>query len=791
MLPRAPASGPEESPRCLTPLAAERLRAALLCLLTLGASCARAQSESEPAPALRPSEALAESISAEARRQAPTFLFGDGLHGQIDSESVLEGDAMLRRVDTVIRAERLRYNRATNTVRAEGDVRLNRYGNVYRGPELELHLDDGSGFFTQPSFSFLKNGGYGEAARAEFIDDHRSQVHDVRYSTCRRNGPEWLPDWVLRAARIDIDNEAEEGRAHGGVLEFKGVPILPVPGFAFPLGDQRRSGFLPPTLDLDSVGGFTYAQPYYLNLAPNYDATLTPTLMSRRGVAVGGEFRYLAPVASGQVLGNLMPSDRLRGRDRWGLSTQHQATLAAGTGLSLNLNRVSDADYWRDFTRGIPALTPRLLPADGRLSWSQGAWSAQWRSLKWQTLQTPDAPIIPPYDRLPQLTARYGLSPSRGWQYTLDADYSRFRADATRTLQPNAERSVLSAQIGYTWLTPGSFLTPTLRTNHTHYAFDAPLVDGRTRATRSLPTFSLDGGLIFERDTAYFGRAVRQTLEPRALYVYTPYRDQQALPVYDTAAKDFNLDSIFSDNPYVGSDRIADENLLTLGLVSRLYDADNGGELVRLGLAQRLRFSSQKVTLPGETPIDERLSDILVGGSLQWSPRWRADAGLQFNPKTGRSLRTTLGARYSPGNYRVLSAGYRLKNGISEQLDMGWQWPLNDLWNDPGLDLGPGRGLGAGRWYSVGRLNFSVMEHKLVDAILGFEYDAGCWIGRVVFDRLQSGAASSSSRIMFQLELVGFSRLGSNPLKTLRDNIPRYQYLREPAPPPSRFSNYD
>lgn len=744
-----------------------------------------------PSVVLRPSLRLDERIPTEARRELPTFLFGDALHGQTDRETVLEGDAVLRRGDTVIRADRLRFDSPSDTARAEGHVRLNRAGNLYTGPELQLQVETFEGFFTQPTFSFLKNGGYGEAARADFIDDQHIVVHDVRYSSCRRTGPEWMPDWVLRAARVEIDNEQDVGVAQGAVLAFKDVPILPIPAFSFPLSDRRKSGFLPPTLDLDSVGGFTYSQPYYLNLAPNFDATLTPTLMTRRGVALGGEFRYLQPTYLGQVVGNFMPSDRLRDRDRWGLSAQHQQALPLGGGLALNFNRVSDANYWRDFTRGIAPLTQRLLPGDARLAWSGNGWDAQLRTLKWQTLQDVAAPIVPPYDRLPQLAVRYGIAAPRGWQYGIDLDHTRFRADTLLTGQPNAQRSVLNARASYTWATPGSFLTPALRLSAARYAFDAPLANGSSRASRSVPSFSLDGGLVFERDTAYFGRAVRQTLEPRAFYTYTPYRDQSRIPIYDTAAKDFNFDSIFSDNPYVGNDRVADNNLLTLGLTSRLFDPATGGEAVRLGVAQRFRFTDQRVTLPGVAPVSERLSDMLFGGSVNWSASWRADASLQFNPKTGRSLRTTLGGRYSPGPYRVVNASYRLQNGVSELLDVGWQWPINDLWGDRGLDLGAGRGQGPGRWYSVGRLNYSLMDRKLVDTILGVEYDAGCWIGRIVFDRLQSGAATSSSRIMFQLEFVGFSRLGSNPLKTLRDNIPRYQYLREQTLPPSRYSNYD
>jgi LPS-assembly protein len=299
---------------------------------------------------------------------------------------------------------------------------------------------------------------------------------------------------------------------------------------------------------------------------------------------------------------------------------------------------------------------------------------------------------------------------------------------------------------------------------------------------------------VFERDISYFGKGFRQTLEPRAFYVNTPYRDQSLLPNYDSGANDFNFATIYTENAFVGNDRISDNNLLTLGVTSRLLDPDTGAEAVRFGIAQRLRFQDQNVTLPGGVPAGEGISDVLLGGTVTWNPKWSADTTVQYNPTLKQSVRSTLGARYMPGSYRVVSAAYRYQRAISEQLDLGWQWPVNDLWGDKGQNLGPGRGQGEGRWYSVGRLNYSMNEHKMVAAIVGFEYDAGCWLGRAVLEQLQTSISTTSQRIMFQLEFVGFTRLGVSPLKTLKDNIPSYQYLREQTSTsgtPSRFSNYD
>ncbi len=747
---------------------------------------------------LKTSPRLEEGIGQSTRSAQPTFLFGERTTGRTDLETILEGDAILRRGDTVIRADRLEYYQPDDLARARGNVRINRAGNVYEGPLLELKVESFEGFFLQPKYRFLLNDGHGEADRADFIDDKRVVVRNATFTTCRRlAGPSWLPDWILRAATLRLDYEEDIGVAEGAVVSFKGVPILPVPYLTFPLSDQRKSGFLPPTMGLGNVNGAELSVPFYWNIAPNRDATFFPTLMTKRGVDLGAEFRYLESNYSGGIRGNVMLEDRLRDSSRWGVAATHKGTIETGIaaigglGLNLNFNRVSDDNYWRDFTRTTPSLTQRLLANDAAVSWGRGFFTASARALKWQTLQDVTSPITPPYDRLPQVSARYARTNISGFDVSVDADYTRFQSDRLLTGQPNAQRSYSLAQISRPWTGLAGFITPKLQLHASNYQFDAALADGALSASRIVPTVSLDSGLVFERDASYFGRAFRQTLEPRAFYVATPFREQNLLPNYDSGASDFNFASIFTENAFVGNDRISDSNLLTLGVTTRLLDPQTGAESVRLGVAQRLRFKDQNVTLPGGTPVTDRLSDILLGAAVNWSPQWSLDSTVQFNPKDKQSIRSTIGARYSPGDYRVVSAAYRYQRAASEQLDVAWQWPLNDLWGDRGQDLGAGRGQGEGRWYSVGRLNYSLADRKLVDAVVGLEYDAGCWLGRIVLERLQTGLTQANQRIMFQLEFVGFSRLGSNPLKTLKDNIPRYQYLREQTSSPSRFSNYD
>lgn len=810
------------SPFILSPIAQAVSR--LVVFATLGmAAAGTAHAQSAPAPArgasaatpaemaevegvlkLKTSPQLAEEVSDDPENRGPTFIYGDRVSGRPDIETVIDGNAEMRRGATSIRADRIEYYQPEDQVKSRGNVRINRAGNRFEGPELEIKLDRFEGFFTTPAYRFLSNGGNGQAERVDFLDENHLTAHRASYTTCERgNEASWEPAWVLRAKSFEFDFETEVGVANGAVVRFKDVPILAFPKVSFPLSDKRKSGLLPPTVSMGSTNGFEFRQPYYFDIAPNRDATFSPAILSKRGVDLAGEFRYLEPGYSGQLRGNYLPGDKLRNRDRWSYAYQHNGTIntglpsIGGLNLNLNLNRVSDNDYWRDFPAQSGATTQRLLSQDAILSWGKGNFSTSLRTLKWQTLQDVTSPIIPPYDRLPQLTAAYTRVDAplgrlgNGFDWSIEGDYTRFSADSNLTKQPNSNRAFTRLQLARPWLSPAGFITPKVQLHATTYQFDSMLPNGATTASRVVPTFSLDSGLQFERNASFLGRSFTQTLEPRAFYVRTPYRDQSALPNYDSGVNDFNFATVFTENAFVGNDRISDANLLTLGVTSRLLDPGTGAEALRVGVAQRLRFEDQRVTLPGALPVTDRISDLLVGASVNWVPQWSFDGTVQYNPKTRQSERTSVGVRYNPGNYRVISAAFRRQRNISEQIDIGWQWPINDFWGDKGKDLGAGQGQGAGRYYAVGRLNYSVLDKRLVDSIIGVEYDGCCWIGRVVLQRSQTGVGSAETRIMFQLELVGFSRIGANPLETLKSNVPRYQYLREKINTPSRFTTYD
>lgn len=709
-----------------------------------------------------------------------SFLSGDLLRGHADKEVILEGNAQMLRLDSQISADSLRYDQRTDRMQAQGNVRIERNERIYTGSYLDLNVELFEGFFTDINYQLGGGKGHGEAVRADFADKNHMTAYQGTYTTCRRKpGPNWVPEWVLKATQLHFDNEEEIGKAQGAYLHFQGVPVMPVPPFSFPITEKRKSGFLQPVFGIDTASGFEIATPYYFNLAPNYDLTVTPNFMTQRGVHVDSQLRLLGPSYQADLKLAYMPGDTLRGQDRAALALTNNTQLASPIGnisIATNISRVSDDNYWSDFGNSPILLssiaaggTNRTLPADITAAWSRDNLSSILKIQKWQGLQT-----TPPYDRVPQWALRYAQNNMQGIDWSVDADITQFEGDPARTRQPNAQRLVSAAQASYPMIWPAFYLTPKLQTHFARYQFDTP-VRNQSSANSLVSTFSVDAGLTFERQTEILGVPILQTLEPRAFYVYTPYTDQSLLPNYDTGPQDLNLTAIFSENAFIGRDKISDNNLLTLGLSTRFLNPESGAQFASFGMAQRLRFEEQKVRLlPSEAPAATGLSDILLGSRVNLGERWVLDAATQYNIQTQQSVRSVIGGRYHGGDFKTLNVAYRSQLSAFEQVDISWQWPLNPLWNL----LGASSRAEGGHFYGLGRLAYSFRDQKLVDSLLGLEYDAGCWIARVVYTHTPNASQTTNSKLMFQMELVGFTRLGIDPFKTLTDSIPRYQYLR-------------
>ncbi|MEJ6005884.1 LPS assembly protein LptD [Paucibacter sp. AS339] len=761
--------------------------------------------QNPPAPRLKPAKTLAGTPQGEAK--PALVLSAKSLSSRLDEAMLAEGEAELRYGDLLVRAKSLRYEQVEDLAIARGDVEVSRAGNLFRGPELQLYLKRFEGEFLNPSYFFSLTGGGGHAERVTFGGPSNIQALEGTYSSCPANEDGSPLAWEVTARKLDMDFEANEGVATGAMLRFYGVPILPVPALSFPLGGQRKSGWLAPNIGFGNRSGFEFGMPYYWNIAPQRDATLTPFLMSRRGAGVDSEFRYLEPEHAGKLNLALLPHDRVMGGSRWALNLDQRGSLGQNWGYKLRAERVSDDDYWKDLPERMQSQTERLLSTDLQLSrLRQSTWGdalTYARVQRWQVLQELDSPIQSPYQRSPQVGVRLTTAADdavfegfRPWgrkarlEGSLELEYNRFDLPRNAQLQnllmtrlPTGQRAHMLAHVSAPLGGAAWWLIPRVAVNAAYYKLDQPQLDGQTTMGRTVPSFSLDHGWIFERNTSWLGRSLLQTLEPRVLYVNTPYRAQENFPKFDSAPKDFNFDSIYTANQFSGVDRVSDGHQLTAGAVSRWVNQAQGDEVLRLGLVQRYLFRDQLIT-GSEKPLTQRFSDLLLLGAVHLDSKWWVDGSVQFNPDENRSVRTIMRARYSPGPFRTVSTAYRLARGQavqagqgglegqSEQLELAWQWPLYGQSEAKRSAGGCG-----GAWYSAGRLQYSLVDRKLTDSVLGFEYDSGCWILRFGVERLSAGRAETNTRLMLQMELVGLSQLGSNALNVLRDNIPGYRRL--------------
>ena len=518
-------------------------------------------------------------------------LTADNVVSHIGGLAQARGDVQLKRADVLLRADYVTYDQLSDTAHAEGHVRIDRGLDWFSASRMDLEVTRNAGTLLDTEYEFGATKAGGHASRIELVSRERATAYDGDYSSCPRDVPGRPPDWVIQGQKIDIDTSTNEGHATHAVLRFLGVPILAAPSFTFPVTSERKSGWLPPTADFSNSSGLSVGVPYYWNLRPNVDMTLTPEIITRRGAALTTELRYLGSGDLGQVTGYSIPTDQLTGGDaRGSIQWAHEGSRADWLSYSARWQRVSDDQYWKDFPHQMPALTQRLLPLD--LSGTRrflpfgdaGEIDTYARVQRFQTLQDyedPSAVILSPYQRTPQIGMRGNVTLQNRLKLSWEAEGNRFDlSDQERPLlegfpadnRDGGTRAHLIGAISREFASPWGRFEPRVSLNGASYHTDAPMTDGRTAVTRWIPTFSADSSFSFEKQNTLFGHDVVQTLEPRLLYVLTPYHDQSALPLYDSAPKDFNEVSIYSDNQFTGVDRISDENQLTAGATTRFND---------------------------------------------------------------------------------------------------------------------------------------------------------------------------------------------------------------------------
>ena len=703
---------------------------------------------------LQPSETLRPVIEVPGQ-PVPLFLEADQMQGQQEKYVEAEGSVQLRRQDQSVDADRMHYDLINNDLRAEGAVRLEQPGARVTGSRAELDLDTSTGRIEQPVYQLTEPFARGDATDFTLEGNKQYRATDASFTTC----PAGNDDWLLRAGQLDIDRVREIGTARNVTLDFKGVPVLYSPYLDFPIGDQRKSGFLAPVLGATKTTGTDILVPYYWNIAPNMDATIAPRYMSKRGVMLDGEYRYLFKSFNGLMRGDYLGNDDETGTDRWGFLLQHYHNLGYGFNGVINYQRVSDDNFLRDFGNRIALTSQVTLPQEGYITYGGGWWSAIARYQKFQTLQDLTNLIVPPYNREPQFGVAANRANVLGFDLGFNGEYVDFKNPLET--QVSGDRTLLYPSVSYPLVTAGTFLIPRVSLHYTNYTFSNP--SSREDASLTVPIYSLDGGLIFERDWSFGGENFLQTLEPRAFYVYAPFREQDTLPVYDTAEADFNFAQLFLENRFIGGDRVNDANQITLAVTSRLLRADAGDERVRVSLGQRFYFDSPRVTLVRDAPTNQTRSDFLAAATVRVGQPWLVDTFWQYDPSDNRSEKFSFLTRYQPELGKVANVGYRYTVDQIDQVGGSVQWPL-------------GRG-----WWSMAALDYDLDGNRALNAVGGLEYNSACWAVRLVLQRFATAADETTNQFFVQLELRGLARIGPDPLDVLRQTIPGYTAPPYPA----------
>ncbi|CAD6530541.1 LPS-assembly protein LptD [Paraburkholderia kirstenboschensis] len=778
-------------PSCAAAPRKRRLVAALIAVPGLMPALAHAQlvgEAAQPQPIDPPwGMQLAPQLEDHALQpgQKPaTFVLGDSTNGTTDQDMAVKGSAEVRRSTVVIKADALHYDQDTDMADAYGQVRMNNNGTTFAGPEAHMRVDSSEGFMTAPKYHFNVTGGSGSAERVDLLDNERSVFTRGTYTACACADD---PAWYIKGSEFDFDTGADEGVAHNGVLFFQGVPVFASPWLSFPLSGERRSGILPPTFSLSSTNGFELSVPYYFNIAPNRDLTVTPRIISKRGVQLQSTFRYLSPTYSGSISGEFLPDDRLTKTNRYALYIQHNQNFGNGFGGYIYYNKVSDNTYPEDLSSSVNQFmngTQLLYQQEAGLTYNNGPWSVLAREQHWQTL----TPSVAPYGREPQLNVKYAKYNVGGFDFGAEADYTNFRI--TTADMTEGQRVVFNPYISYSVVGPGYFVTPKVQWHFASYnlhniSSDVP-VGTPKNFTESIPTLSFDTGLIFDRSVRLFGEDYIQTLEPRLYYVYTPFRNQESAPLFDTAESDFGLAEIFTPNTFVGNDRIADANRLTAAITTRFINPATGDERARFVIAQQYYFQDQRVTLlPNQTSTQATHSDLIVGASLKLGAGFASETAFQYNADNNQLVKTSVGFGFSPATGKVLNVGYRytranttLENQPINQVLVSGQWPLTH------------------RVFGVGRFNYDLGGHRIVDGLVGLQYDADCWtlgagIQRYANGLNTSGQHQSSTRFLAQLTFKGLSSVDNGLISAFRSSVAGYTPLPPPPPPESRFINYE
>lgn len=685
------------------------------------------------------------------RQQSPAYIESDFSEALENDEVVtFTGNVDFKRADQTLRADRLTHDQFANSISAQGNVLYHEEGVTFQSEKSFMWLNSDKGKLHNSKFIFetipARGGSQLTTLESKTLSHHR----DITYTTCRPGNQ----DWELEANELTLDQENGVGIAENVWVSFKDIPLFYSPWLTFPLDDRRKSGFLMPSIGSGDKTGFDLSTPYYWNIAPNYDATITPRYLSRRGLLLGAELRYLSERSEGEVAAEIIANDRQTDDTRGQITLENKTRFSDRLSSKIDINLVSDDDYLDDYGNSLSINDTSHLLNRADLNYQGSGWSLLGRVDGYQTIDHNIDHDDLPYRRLPQIL--FNMDEHSGpaeSKLNLQTEFIYFdRGDRV-----TGKRLNIQPEISFPMRTAATFLTPTLALQATQYWLDDP-TKGTDNITRTLPILSVDSGLFFERDLKFSEQSWQQTLEPRLFYLYVPHEDQDDIPIFDTGEYDFSFSQLFRDNRFNGLDRTADANQLTAALTTRFIESETGRERLGASIGQIFYFKDREVTLPGEPILTNSSSDMIAEIDAILTDHWTFRTDYQWDPHEGASKKASASLRYRDSIDRLFNLAYQFREDTLDQTDVSVRWPITETWH------------GVARW------NYSLRDQITLDSFLGVEKESCCWRFKfLVRNSVDDANSDPETTFFFQLELKGLSSFGDKLGQKLSDEIPGYR----------------
>jgi len=684
----------------------------------------------------------------------PIELEGDQVEAIKEQTVRMRGNAVMKRGAEVVLGDELSYQRNKDELDAKGNVTLySQQGDRVETDHLVLQLGTHVGEASSVKYRLAdreKPSGNPEktnvrargTAKQVYFEGHDvTRLEDITYTTCN----EGKNDVMLYASELTLDQAAGQGQAKNVKVRFKNIPVFYFPWLSFPISSERKSGFLFPSLGAQEGSGFVFALPYYWNIAPNMDATFTPRFYSERGVQMGAEFRYLTENSKGYVYGEGLPSDQKYGDDRAAFTYKHDQRFGTRVQGDVDVQWVSDSRYFDDFSHDIQISSSVFLPQRAGVRYSDSIWSVQGQVYAYQSVDSTISAENEPHSRLPQITLR-GRSPK--WKgkgifkpkFEVESELVNFDHD----VRLGGWRFDVTPSASLPFETVWGYFTPTVSLRHTSYSLDNVAPGEDDSPSRSVPVFSVNSGMYFERRTSWLGNAFIQTLEPRLFYVYIPKKNQDNLPTFDSGPINLNnFGSIFREHRFYGRDRVGDTNQITLGLISRMLESETGREWMRASIGQIIFLQDREVNLTPGQVLTESQSDFLAEVDAELTANWNVYGYMQWDHQDKSIREGKADIYFTKGARKYVSAGYRYSRDGIDQVIVRAEWPFTE------------------RWRFLLDERYSFRDSENLETTVGVEYDGCCWKVRTLAQRRALSNQQYRDAIILELELTGLARVRS------------------------------